>query len=246
MSILRRTKKDVLKDLPDKIEEYYYCKMDDKARKIYDLYVTNLKEDLKNKGNNTLALLTRLRQICITPELIMQEAFENTKVNMAVDLIKSSIDAGHRILVFSQFAQSFPIISKQLENMSIQHYILDGSTKAKNRIAMVEEFNKNDNIKVFLVSLKAGGTGLNLVGADMVIHLDPWWNSSAENQATDRAYRIGQEKDVTVIKLICKDTIEEKVIKLQELKRNLADSIVQSDTDEKVTITREDLLSLLD
>ena len=244
--ILRRTKKDVLKDLPDKIEEYYYCKMDDKARKIYDLYVTNLKEDLKNKGNNTLALLTRLRQICITPELIMQEAFENTKVNMAVDLIKSSIDAGHRILVFSQFAQSFPIISKQLENMSIQHYILDGSTKAKNRIAMVEEFNKNDNIKVFLVSLKAGGTGLNLVGADMVIHLDPWWNSSAENQATDRAYRIGQEKDVTVIKLICKDTIEEKVIKLQELKRNLADSIVQSDTDEKVTITREDLLSLLD
>ena len=130
--------------------------------------------------------------------------------------------------------------------MSIQHYILDGSTKAKNRMAMVEEFNKNDNIKVFLVSLKAGGTGLNLVGADMVIHLDPWWNSSAENQATDRAYRIGQEKDVTVIKLICKDTIEEKVIKLQELKKNLADSIVQSDTDEKVTITREDLLSLLD
>ena len=212
--ILRRTKKDVLKDLPDKIEDYYYCKMDSKQKEVYDAYVTMLKDDIAQGGNNILALLTRLRQVCITPELIYQEVFSNTKINMAVELINSSQEAGHRILVFSQFSQSFPILSKELDKMNIKHFILDGTTKAKTRMEMVEEFNKNDEIKVFIISLKAGGTGLNLVGADMVIHLDPWWNSSAESQATDRAYRIGQTKNVYVIKLICKDTIEEKVIKL--------------------------------
>ena len=245
--ILRRTKKDVLKDLPDKIEDYYYCKMEDKQKEVYDIYVEKLKDDLKNGGNNVLALLTRLRQICITPELILQEPFENTKINMAVDLIKSSIEAGHRILVFSQFAQSFPIISKELDNMGIKHFILDGQTKAKVRMEMVSEFNSNDDIKVFIISLKAGGTGLNLVGADMVIHLDPWWNSSAEAQATDRAYRIGQEKNVTVIKLICKNTIEEKVVKLQGIKKELAESIVVSDDAKKpFKLTRNDILELLE
>ena len=245
--ILRRTKKDVLKDLPDKIEDYYYCKMEDKQKEVYDLYVNMLKDDLKAGGNNVLALLTRLRQICITPELILQEPFENTKINMAVDLIKSSIEGGHRILVFSQFAQSFAIISKELDKMGIKHFILDGQTKAKVRMEMVEEFNANTDIKVFIISLKAGGTGLNLVGADMVIHLDPWWNSSAEAQATDRAYRIGQEKNVTVIKLICKNTIEEKVVKLQNIKKELAESIVVSDDAKKpFKFTKKDILDLLD
>lgn len=243
--ILRRTKKDVLKDLPDKIEEYYYCKMDSKQRDIYDGYVEMLKEDLKAGGNNILALLTRLRQICITPELIYQENFDNTKINMAIDLIKSSIEAGHRILVFSQFSQSFPILSRQLEQMEIKHFILDGSTKAKNRLEMVDEFNKNLDNKVFLISLKAGGTGLNLVGADMVIHLDPWWNSSAENQATDRAYRIGQTKNVHVVKLVCKDTIEEKVLTLQNIKKDLAESIITSDTT-KTKLSKNDILELLE
>ncbi len=244
--ILRRTKKDVLQDLPDKIEDYYYCKMERKQKDIYDAYVGKLKEDLKQGGNNILALLTRLRQICITPELIYQEPFANTKINMAVDLIKSSIDAKHRILLFSQFSQSFPILSKELENMNIKHFILDGQTKAKARMDMVEEFNSNDDVKVFLISLKAGGTGLNLIGADMVIHLDPWWNSSAETQATDRAYRIGQTKNVYVIKLICKDTIEEKVVKLQKLKRELAESIVQSDEQSSMRLTKQDILELLE
>ena len=244
--ILRRTKKDVLKDLPDKIEDYYYCKMEKEQRDVYNAFKDELKADLKSGGNNVLALLTRLRQICITPELVLQKPFENTKIDMAVELIKSSIESGHRILVFSQFAQSFSIISKQLEDSGIKHFILDGTTKAKTRMEMVEEFNKNENIKVFIISLKAGGTGLNLVGADMVIHLDPWWNSSAEAQATDRAYRIGQNKNVTVIKLICKDTIEEKVVYLQKVKKDLADSIVTSDEKKNVKLTTKDILELLD
>ena len=244
--ILRRTKKDVLKDLPDKIEDYYYCKMSLEQKKIYDSYVLKLKDDINNGGNNILALLTRLRQICITPELILQDKFDNTKINMAVELIKTSIDSGHRLLVFSQFSQSFPIISKELEKMNIRHFILDGITKAKARIEMVSEFNSNEDIKVFIISLKAGGTGLNLVGADTVIHLDPWWNSSAEAQATDRAYRIGQTKNVTVIKLICKDTIEEKVIELQKLKKDLAESIVASDESKSVKLTRKEILELLE
>lgn len=245
--ILRRTKKDVLKDLPDKIEDYYYYKMSPKHEDVYKAYVEKLKDDIKNNGgNNILALLTRLRQICITPELIYQESFENTKINMAIDLIQSSIDSGHRILVFSQFAQSFPILSKELEKMGIKHFILDGQTKAKTRMEMVEEFNKNENYKVFIISLKAGGTGLNLVGADMVIHLDPWWNSSAEAQATDRAYRIGQTKNVYVIKLICKDTIEEKVVKLQSLKKDLADSIIMSNDKEAHKLSKDDILELLE
>ena len=244
--ILRRTKKDVLKDLPDKIEDYYYCKMEAKQKEIYDSYVLKLKDDLNQGGNNVLALLTRLRQICITPELIYQEPFSNTKIDMAIDIIKSSIESGHRLLLFSQFAQSFPIISRELDNMGIKHFILDGQTKAKSRIEMVEEFNKNEDIKIFIISLKAGGTGLNLTGADMVIHLDPWWNNSAEVQATDRTYRIGQTKNVIVIKLVCKDTIEEKVIHLQELKRDLAKSIVVEEEAKAIKLSRKDILELLE
>ena len=243
--ILRRTKKDVLDELPDKIEEYYYCKMGDKQHDVYNVYVHKVKEDLVNGGKNVLALLTRLRQICITPQLIFEEEFENTKIDMAIDLIKSSISGNHRILLFSQFTQSFSIISKRLEAEGISHLILDGATKSKTRMEMVDAFNHDTSIKVFVISLKAGGTGLNLVGADMVIHLDPWWNSSAETQATDRAHRIGQTKNVYVAKLICKDTIEEKVVKLQEVKRELANSIISSDEDQIVKLTNEDILNLL-
>ena len=220
--------------------------MESKQRGIYDSYVLKLKEDIKAGGNNILALLTRLRQICITPELILQEQFDNTKINLAADLIRSSIEGGHRILVFSQFAQGFPILSRELDKMDIKHFILDGTTKAKMRMEMVQEFNSNTDIKVFIISLKAGGTGLNLTGADMVIHMDPWWNSSAELQATDRAYRLGQTKNVSVIKLICKDTIEEKVIKLQEMKRELAESVVASDATKQVKLTTQDILNLLE
>lgn len=241
--ILRRTKKDVLDDLPDKIEECYFYKMGAKQKEVYEEYVSNLKDDIAAGGNNILALLTRLRQICITPELILQEHFENTKIDMATDIIRTSIDGGHRILLFSQFSQVFPIISRNLEDMGIKHFVLDGTTKAKTRMEMVEEFNSNTDIKVFIISLKAGGTGLNLVGADTVIHLDPWWNMSAELQASDRAYRIGQTRNVNIIRLICKDTIEEKVLELQEIKRDLANSIVG---ESQSKLSRQDILNLID
>ena len=236
--ILRRNKKDVL-DLGDKIEDYIYCKMGSEQKKLYDVYVEKLREDLKSGGDNVLSLITRLRQICITPELIFKEKFEDTKIAVTLDLLKSQIGAGHRILLFSQFANVFPIISKELEKENINYFVLDGKTKSKDRIDMVDEFNSNESIKVFLISLKAGGMGLNLVGADMVVHLDPWWNSSVQNQATDRAYRMGQTKDVYVVKLICKDTIEEKVVKLQELKSKLADSVVSE------KLTHKEVLELI-
>ena len=162
---------------------------------------------------------------------------------MAMDIIRTSIFANHRILLFSQFSQVFPIISRELDDMGIKHFVLDGTTKAKTRMEMVEEFNSNEEIKVFVISLKAGGTGLNLVGADTVIHLDPWWNVSAELQASDRAYRIGQTKNVNIIRLICKDTIEEKVIELQEIKRGLADSIVEEGNHK---LSKQDILELID
>lgn len=243
--ILRRTKKDVLKDLPDKIEEIYYCKLDDKQQEVYQAHVDSIKSELNKGSGAVLAMLTRLRQICITPELVYEEPFESAKIKLAIELIQRAILANHRILLFTQFSSVFPIIEKLLDELNIKHFTLDGKTKALNRKEMVDEFNNNENIKVFMISLKAGGTGLNLVGADMVIHLDPWWNSSAENQATDRAYRIGQSKKVNVIKLVCKDTIEEKVLLLQNLKKELADSIIYSEN-ENFKMTKEDILEMLE
>lgn len=243
--ILRRTKKDVLKELPDKIEEIYYCKMEDKQEEVYKAYVENIKQDIKNNGNMILSLITRLRQICITPELIYHEEFPSAKLALALELVTRAISSGHRILIFSQFASVFPILAKMFDTAGITYTSLDGTTKALKRMELVDEFNNNENLKVFMISLKAGGTGLNLVGADMVIHLDPWWNVSAENQATDRAYRIGQTKNVHVLKLVCKDTIEEKVILLQKAKNELASSIIHSQ-DKNVSLTKEDILQILD
>ncbi len=243
--ILRRTKKDVLKELPDKIEEIYYCKMDEKQEELYHMYVESIKQDLKQNGNQVLALITRLRQICITPQLIFNESFSSAKLALALELIKRAISSNHRILVFSQFASAFPILSAMLEQEGIQYYVLDGTTKASKRIELVQSFNENEAISVFMISLKAGGTGLNLVGADMVIHLDPWWNISAENQATDRAYRIGQTRNVHVLKLVCKNSIEEKVLLLQKVKSELADSIIHSE-DKNIRLTKSEILQILD
>ena len=243
--ILRRTKKDVLKDLPDKLEQVYYCKMDGKQEEIYKTYVEDIKQDLNGNGKQILALITRLRQICITPELIYDEPFTSSKLALALELINRAISSNHRILVFSQFASVFPILAKMLDEQGIKHLTLDGTTKAMKRMELVDEFNNNSDNKVFMISLKAGGTGLNLVGADMVIHLDPWWNISAENQATDRAYRIGQTKNVSVLKLVCKGTIEEKVLQLQKAKRELADSVIQSEN-KNVNLTRQEILQLLE
>lgn len=244
--ILRRTKKDVLKELPDKLEEIYYCKLEEKQQQVYNAYVEELKQDIKENGNQILALITRLRQVCITPELIYSEDFASAKLLLALELVKRAIASGHRILIFSQFSTVFPIFAKMLAAENINYQTLDGTTKAQKRIEMVNEFNDNVDIKVFMISLKAGGTGLNLIGADMVIHLDPWWNVSAENQATDRAYRFGQTKNVHVLKLVCKGTIEEKVLLLQKAKQELANSIIHSEEDKPIKLTKEDILELLD
>ncbi|MDE6047945.1 MAG: DEAD/DEAH box helicase, partial [Anaeroplasmataceae bacterium] len=242
--ILRRTKQDVLTELPEKIEEVYYCKMEGKQEELYQTYVEKIKNDLQEDGNHILALITRLRQICISPQLFYEEEVASAKLNLALELITRAISANHRILLFSQFASIFPILAGMLEAEGISYLELDGSTPAHKRIELVEEFNTNPSVKVFMISLKAGGTGLNLTGADMVIHLDPWWNVSAENQATDRAYRIGQTKNVHVIKLVTIHSIEEKVMLLQHLKSGLADQILLSQG-QKISLSKEDILELI-
>lgn len=242
--ILRRTKQDVLTELPEKIEEVYYCKMDGKQEELYQTYIEKIKNDLQEDGNHILALITRLRQICISPQLFYEEEVASAKLNLALELINRAISSNHRILLFSQFASVFPILEEMLDAEGISYYELDGSTPAQKRIKLVGDFNVNPSVKIFMISLKAGGTGLNLTGADMVIHLDPWWNVSAENQATDRAYRIGQTKNVHVIKLVCMNSIEEKVMLLQHLKSGLADQILLNQG-QKISLSKEDILELI-
>lgn len=245
--ILRRTKKDVLNDLPEKIESIYYTKLSDEQQKLYDSFLFKAKQDIEENSNKIqiLALLMRLRQICVDPKMFLSNyKGESSKVEIAVDLIRQSINSGHKLLVFSQFTSIFEILGKKLKESDIAYSLITGATKSSDRLQLVNEFNENDEKKVFLISLKAGGTGLNLTGADIVIHLDPWWNVSAENQATDRAYRIGQTRDVEVIKIICADTIEQRVLELQNAKKDLADSIINNE-DNLAKLSRDDLAYLL-
>jgi len=235
--ILRRKKIDVVKELPDKIEENILVELDKEQKKTYLAEAAKINDLISEKINintfNTsklviLQYLMKLRQICISPSLCY-EGYQgsNAKIDLLVETLKNAIDGGHKILVFSQFTQALAIVKEELAKNQISYYYLDGSTKAKDRLGLVNEFNKSRNVKVFLISLKAGGNGLNLTGADIVIHLDPWWNPAVEDQATDRAHRIGQEKVVQVIKLIAKGTIEEKIVKLQEMKKELSKQIIE-------------------
>ena len=176
-----------------------------------------------------LALLMRLRQICCHPSLFIENyEGESSKLNQCIEIIKDAVEGNHKILLFSGYTSMFGIIEKKLKEENIKFFKLTGQTKVAERIKLVDEFNSNEEIKVFLISLKAGGTGLNLTGADMVIHYDPWWNLSAENQATDRTYRIGQKKNVQVYKLITKNTIEEKIYDLQKQKEKLVDNMLST------------------
>lgn len=251
--ILRRLKQDVLTDLPDKLEEIQYAKFESKQQKLYDGQVVHMKEMLaKQSGTDfaqskiqILAELTKLRQICCDPSLLFENFDgESAKRQACVDLIKSAIEGEHRMLVFSQFTSMLSLLEENLEKEGIAYYKITGSTSKEERIRLVKEFN-DGSVPVFLISLKAGGTGLNLVGADVVIHYDPWWNQAVQNQATDRAHRIGQEKVVTVYKLIAKGTIEEKIVKLQESKKNLADEILSGENGGLAQLSREELLELL-
>ena len=253
--VLRRIKKDVLKELPDKTEQIMYSKMDDEQQKLYNSYLAlakvKMKQEIEANGFEQsrfkiLSLITRLRQICCHPKLFLEDYNgESAKLNQCLEIIEGAIAAKHKILLFSGFTSMFDILTKELEKRGIEYSILTGQTKVDTRIEMVDEFNKDDNIKVFLISLKAGGTGLNLTGADMVIHYDPWWNLSAQNQATDRAYRIGQRNNVQVFKLICENSIEEKIQKLQERKKDLTDSVIKTGETFISQMTKEEILDLL-
>lgn len=188
----------------------------------------------------------RLRQICCEPSLCF-EGYKggSAKFDTCMELLINGTSAGHKILLFSQFTSMLEIIAKRLKKEKIPFYLLTGSTPKRDRMQMASSFQKDD-VMVFLISLKAGGTGLNLTAADVVIHYDPWWNVAAQNQATDRAHRIGQENQVSVFKLITKHTIEENILKLQEMKRDLADTVVTEGTGALSSITREDLIRMLD
>ncbi len=234
--ILRRLKKDVLKELPDKTEMVIYNHMEESQRKLYLAHLAKAKEELSEaigqKGMarshiKILALLTRLRQLCNHPALYLEDYHEKSgKLEQCMEIVYSSIEAGHRILLFSQFTTMLDILAKELTDQGIDYFMLTGKTKAEARMQLVDEFNIS-KVPIFLISLKAGGTGLNLTGADVVIHYDPWWNLSSQNQATDRAYRIGQKNNVQVFQLITKDSIEEKIKELQDKKIGLSDSILQ-------------------
>ena len=254
--ILRRTKKEVLTELPDKTISILNNEMQGEQLKIYMSYMANAKrevsQELKNNGFEKsqikiLALLMRLRQICCHPSLFISNyTGESSKLNQCIEVVKDAVLSGHKILLFSGYSSMLEIIGRELEREKIKFFKLTGQTKVGDRIKLVEEFNNNEEIKVFLISLKAGGTGLNLIGADMVIHYDPWWNLSAENQATDRTYRIGQKKNVQVYKLITKDSIEERIYELQEKKAQLAKTMLSTETTFVNKLSKEDIIALFD
>ncbi len=249
--ILRRLKKDVLKELPDKIESNVYTKMEGEQLKLYTALRERLRESINNdefgsEKLKVLAELTKLREVCCQPALCFENYNgESAKLDTCMELIRDGVAANHKILVFSQFTSMFPFIKERLVEEGLSFYELTGSTSKEKRNYLVNSFN-NDKTNVFLVSLKAGGTGLNLTGADMVIHYDPWWNIAAQNQATDRAYRLGQTKDVLVFKLIMKDTIEEKILRLQEFKEKLSEDILQNSDITLSSLSKSELLSILE
>ena len=254
--ILRRNKKDVLTELPEKTITILNNQMTEEQEKIYLAYLAQAKEEVANEINikgfeksqfKILATLTRLRQICCHPSLFISDyKGGSSKLIQCIEIIEDAILSGHKILLFSGYTSMFDIIQKELEKRNIKYFKLTGSTKVDERINLVDEFNSNPDIKVFLISLKAGGTGLNLTGADMVIHYDPWWNQSAENQATDRAYRIGQKNNVQVYKLITSNSIEEKIYELQNKKADLIDNVLSTKTSFINKFSKEEIMRLFE
>jgi|GEM_PF-23060 len=251
--ILRRRKEDVLRDLPEKLEEVRYAGMESKQRRLYDGQVVRMKSDMRGQSEadfrksriQILAELTKIRQICCDPSLILENYDgASAKRETCMELVRTVIEGEHKALIFSQFAAMLELLEADLKKEKIDYYKITGATPKEKRIEMVKAFNE-DRTPVFLISLKAGGTGLNLTGADVVIHYDPWWNVAAQNQATDRAHRIGQTRIVTVYKLIVKDTIEERILEMQENKQKLAEDILSSESISSSAISREDLLELL-
>lgn len=253
--ILRRYKKDVIKELPSKIEKKLLVSMSEEQEKVYSIYSDYAKnliekkikdEDLKSSKIEILSYITKLRQICLDPSVLINDYTGNSgKIEALIEILHQGIEEGHKILVFSQFTSVLKNIANKLSFENILYSYLDGSIPSEKRLDLVNEFNEGNN-SVFLISLKAGGTGLNLTSADIVIHFDPWWNPAVEDQATDRAHRFGQNNVVEVIKLISKDTIEEKIVNLQEEKRKLIEKIIDNKEDSVSinTLSEEDILGL--
>ncbi len=253
--ILRRTKDKVATELPEKIEQVLFMEMTPAQKKTYDAARQHAEQEisqLEKSGASegamrmkTLTQLLRLRQTCCDPRLLDNtlEPAASSKLNSFLELLEESMDGDHRILVFSQFVSLLSILKEELDSQNIPYCYIDGSTR--NRMAEVDRFNDSDDIPIFLISLKAGGTGLNLTAADTVVHFDPWWNPAAEAQATDRAHRIGQTKVVTSYKLIVSDSVEEKVLQLQNQKRKLLADVFEASEAANAKITLQDLKELI-
>ena len=249
--VLRRLKTDVLKDLPDKDEVKVYAAMQDEQRKLYDLQTMALREEIRGMDVSRnkiqiLAQLMRLRQLCCDPSLIYENYTEGSaKTDTCIDLVKGAVGSGHKVLLFSQFTSMLDILKSRLDELGISSYMLTGAVSKEKRAELVRSFYL-DETPVFLISLKAGGVGLNLTAADIVILYDPWWNLAAETQATDRAYRIGQQNKVTVYRLIAKDTIEDRILEMQEHKKDLSDQIITDGDFSEEYLSAESLAAILD
>ncbi|MBY0358929.1 MAG: DEAD/DEAH box helicase [Candidatus Obscuribacterales bacterium] len=252
--ILRRLKSQVEKELPPRTDIIHQCEMDDEQRSLYLSVLDECRQkvfgEIANRGLNrsqisVLAALLRLRQVCCDPRLLKDRGDAPTppsaKLISLIEMIGEIAESGHKILVFSQFVEMLSLVRTELENKKYVYEYIDGQTPAKERLEKVNRFNEDQSIPIFLISLKAGGTGLNLTGADYVIHYDPWWNPAVENQATDRAHRIGQTRHVFNYKLITRGTVEEKILALQKKKKELADMVIGGDESIAKELTREDL-----
>lgn len=251
--ILRRMKHDVLRELPEKIETVLYAELEGEQRKVYIASAAAARKELEaglgDSGSDKLqilAMLTRLRQLCCDPTLVYENySAGSAKLELCLELLQSCIESGHRVLLFSQFTSMLRIISDRLDAAKTPYFTITGETRVSDRLELVNSFNSGDT-PIFLISLKAGGTGLNLTGADVVIHYDPWWNSSAQNQASDRAHRIGQTKTVQVYKLIAKDTLEERILEMQKRKSDLSDMIVREGDGAFARMSKGEILELFE
>ena len=248
--ILRRMKSEVLKELPPKTENIHRIELDTDQRKLYLAAVVDAREKLRAAKPEdkmaVFAVLMRLREICCDPRLVADNwEGGSAKLEACMELVTAAVEGGHRILLFSQFTSMLELLAKRLDEAGMSHFTLQGSTPKPVRAELVRRFNSGE-ADVFLISLRAGGTGLNLTAADIVIHYDPWWNVAAQNQATDRAYRIGQQNPVQVYKLIAQDTIEEKIVELQQAKQSLADTVTGTADGAILSMRPDELLQLLE
>lgn len=249
--ILRRTKKDVLTELPDKIENNVIIPFTPEEEKVYLANLSTINSELQSAIQvnhidkiQILAMMTRLRQLCCDQRILYKDIIEpSSKLKACMDIIETAKENNQKVLLFSSFTKSLDLIEAELRKKDISYYVLTGSTTKIKRHQLVNAF-QNDQTTVFLISLKAGGTGLNLTSASTVIHYDPWWNMSAQNQATDRAYRIGQTNNVQVYKLIMKNSIEEKIQKLQEQKQDLSNMFIENNNGSITQMSTADIIDL--